>query len=105
MTNCFYLILLSFMLCSLLMLLLVLSFSCWSFLKLEIWSCFANNRHAFVLFFVLNGIGGDGSAQRSTPGRYSRGQNVIFSQNENGCQDFLTVHAVINGKFLILWIF
>lgn len=39
-----------------------------SFLKLEFWSCFANNRHAFVLFFVLNGVGADDSAQRSTLG-------------------------------------
>lgn len=37
-----------------------------SFLKLAFWSCFANNRHAFVLFFVLKGVGGDDSAQRST---------------------------------------
>ena len=49
-----------------------------SFLKLAFGSCFANNRHAFVLFFVLNGFGGDDSAQRSIPGCYSRGQNVIF---------------------------
>lgn len=79
MTNCFYLIFLSFMLCS------VDAFACFiflslvfSFLKLAFWSCFANNRHAFVLFFVLNGVGGDDSAQRAAPGRYSRGQNVIF---------------------------
>lgn len=39
-----------------------------SFLKLAFWSCFANNRHAFVLFFVLNGVGSDDSAQRSTLG-------------------------------------
>lgn len=58
------------MLCSLFM-----HFACFiflllvfSFLKLAFWSCFANNRHAFVLFFVLNGVGGDDSAHRSTLG-------------------------------------